>query len=398
MQNLTNPKTDLLKELQELKQEISVLKTRDRKQRLQIDNLKQQVLAYRETTSSMEVNYKSLFDTVPIAVFRTNAQNGKIIYSNREVWAIIGSEPQEDVSALNFYANPEDRADLIRDLKENEKVIDREVQIKKSDGSTIWVTLSAVYYAAEDAIEGIMMDITRIKDSILELQKVNYELDNFVYHASHDLRAPLRSIMGLINLLRMEKTDSGKENCLEMIEGSIKRLDNLVIDLLQISRGGRSGNSSDKISFISEINNSITNCYHAEDSIDVRIITKVHQPVDFITDLTRMRIVLNNLTSNAVKYRSTRPDEQSYVLVEAVVDREQAIITISDNGQGIPESKLPSIFDMFVRATDSNQGSGLGLYIVKNVVEKLGGKVSVESVSNRGSVFQVEIPNMAVQE
>ena len=183
-----------------------------------------------------------------------------------------------------------------------------------------------------------------------------------------------------------------------MIEGSIKRLDNLVIDLLQISRGSRSGNSSDQISLISEINNSITNCYHAEDSIDVRIITKVHQPVDFITDLTRIRIVLNNLISNAVKYRSIRPDEQSYILVEAKVDRKQAIITISDNGQGIPESKVPTIFDMFVRATDSNQGSGLGLYIVKNVVEKLGGKVKVESTSNKGSVFKVEIPNMNARE
>ena len=398
MQKLTNPKTDLLKELQELKQEISVLKTRDRNQRVQIDNLKQQVLASLNTNNNSEVKYQSLFDNVPIAVFRTNAQNGKIIYSNSEVWAIMGCEPQEDASALNFYANPEHRADLIRDLKESGKVIDREIQMRRPDGNTIWVTLSAVYYDSENAIEGVMMDITRIKDSILELQKVNYELDHFVYHASHDLRAPLRSIMGLINLLRMEKTDSGKENCLEMIEGSIKRLDNLVIDLLQISRGSRSGNSSDQISLISEINNSITNCYHAEDSIDVRIITKVHQPVDFVTDLTRIRIVLNNLISNAVKYRSARPDEQSYILVEAKVDRDQATITISDNGQGIPESKLSSIFDMFVRATDSNQGSGLGLYIVKNVVEKLGGKVNVESVSNKGSVFKVEIPNMTPQE
>ena len=176
MQNLTNPKTDLSKELQELKQEISALKTRDRNQRLQIDNLKQQVQAHQNGTTNTEVKYQSLFDNVPIAVFRTNAQNGKIIYSNREVWSIIGCEPQEDASALNFYANPEDRADLIRDLKESGKVIDREIQVRKPDGSTIWVTLSAVYYDSENAIEGVMMDITRIKDSILELQKSTMNL------------------------------------------------------------------------------------------------------------------------------------------------------------------------------------------------------------------------------
>jgi len=393
MQNLSNLQTDLLKELQQLKKEVAILKKKDRSQQQQIEKLTRKLTASQESTNYAGVDYRSLFDNVPVAVFRTDAQSGKIIYSNQKVWDILGCEPQDGTSTLNFYANPEDRADLIRDLMQNGKVIDREIQVKKSDGTITWTTISAIYRAKENTIEGVMMDISHIKESILELQKVNYELDNFVYHASHDLRAPLRSIMGLINLLRMEKTDSGKENCLEMIEGSIKRLDNLVIDLLQISRGSRSGNSRDSISFISEINNSITNFYHIEDSVDIRIMTKVQQPVDFISDLTRIRIVLNNLISNAVKYRSQRK-EQSFVMVEAVINEKEAVITVSDNGQGIPESKLGSIFDMFVRATDSDQGSGLGLYIVKNVVGKLGGKVSVQSKTNWGSSFRVEIPNM----
>ena len=274
------------------------------------------------------------------------------------------------------------------------KVEDREILIKKANGKTIWATLSAVYCSEDETVEGVMMDISGIKDSLVELQRVNYELDNFVYQASHDLRAPLRSILGLINLLRLEKTESGKEHCLEMIEGSIKRLDQLVIDLLQISRDGRDNISLEPVCLITEINNSLTNFCHAQDSESVRIITKISQPVDLVSDLTRIRIVLNNLVSNAIKYRNPNSD-QSYILISARVTAEHAEISVKDNGQGIPQSKLSHIFEMFVRATDSQQGSGLGLYIVKNVVEKLGGKVKVQSQVNSGSNFTVLIPNPA---
>lgn len=395
MPNLTNVKTDLLKELQELKRELSLLKKKDHRNSLQIENLKRELKSFQKQNENGEaVKYHTLFENSPIAIFRTHAHTGQILYANPMVWQILECEPHDGTNALNFYANPEDRANFLKDLMANGRVEDREIQVKKATGETIWAAFSAVYYPEQNTVEGVMLDISRVKDSIMELQKANYELDNFVYHASHDLRAPLRSIMGLINLLRLEKTASGKEHCLEMIEGSIKRLDNLVIDLLQISRGSRTSNAVEDICLATEINNSITNFYHIEDSHDIRIMTRISQPVTFVSDLTRIRIVLNNLISNAVKYRNLNGD-QSHILIETEVDRKQAVIIIKDNGQGIPESKVSSIFDMFVRATDNQQGSGLGLYIVKNVVEKLGGKISVESQENVGSAFRVVLPNLA---
>ena len=384
-----------LKELQELRQEVLRLKEVENEKDSLIVNLEEKLRQFESNSDEGSlVKYQSLFENSPMAIFRTNARTGEILYASPMVWKILGCEPQEGASTLNFYANPEDRANLLKDLMEHGRVEDREILVKKADGNTIWATFSVIYYPQENAVEGVMMDISKIKDSLMELQKVNYELDNFVYHASHDLRAPLRSIIGLINLLRMEKTDSGKEHCLEMIEGSIKRLDNLVIDLLQISRGSRTNNSTDYISLITEVNNSITNFYHVDDSESIQIITKIKQPVDFVSDLTRVRIVLNNLISNAIKYRRT-DQEQSKIIIEATVSEEHAIIRVEDNGQGIPESKLKAIFEMFVRATDNNQGSGLGLYIVKNVVEKLGGKINVESEEGSGSVFTLKLPNMA---
>ena len=395
MSSATNVQIDLSKELQEVKRQLSLLQKKDRRNSIQIENLKRQLSSYqRLSKNNGEVKYHSLFENSSIAIFRTDARTGEILYANPMLWKILQCNPQQGTSALNFYANPEDRANLLTDLIEHGTVEDREIQLKKATGETIWATFSAIYYPEEETIEGVMMDISRIKDSLVELQKANYELDNFVYHASHDLRAPLRSIMGLINLLRLEKTASGKENCLEMIEGSIKRLDNLVIDLLQISKGNRAASSRDSICLVTEINNSITNFYHIEDSEAIRLICKVSQPVNFVTDLTRIRIVLNNLISNAIKYRDLNRD-QCYILVEAKVTKDHAEISVEDNGQGIPESQLSSIFDMFVRATDNQQGSGLGLYIVKNVVEKLEGKIEVNSQESSGSRFSVVIPNLA---
>ena len=390
MPNLTKAETDLLKELQELKNKVSLLQEKDRNRTLQMESLKGKLEKIQQDT----IKYHTLFEDSPVAIFRTDALTGEILYANPMVWKILGCNPKEITSALYFYANPEDRANLIKDLMEHGRITDREVQFKKAGGDHIWVTISALYYPGQGTIEGVMMDVSRIKESVLDLQKANYELDNFVYHASHDLRAPLRSIMGLINLMRLEKTASGKEHCLEMIEGSIKRLDNLVIDLLQISRGNRASNTMDEICMLAEVNNSITNFAHVEDSEDIRIITRVHQPVRFISDLTRIRIVLNNIISNAIKYRKLN-QEQSFISVEVHVDKQGMEISVEDNGQGIAASRLSSIFDMFVRATDHQQGSGLGLYIVKNVVEKLGGRISVKSKECVGSTFVIVLPNLA---
>ncbi len=397
MHELPNVQTDFINEIQDLREELAFLKEKDARSMSQIELLKGKLRSFesaKEALAQSELKYRNLFENSLIAMFRTDAQTGEILYANSMVWEILDTDPRKGVSALNFYANPEDRANYLRDLMENGKVEDREIPFKKANGENIWVSLSAVYYKEENIIEGVMMDISKIKDSLVELQKVNYELDNFVYHASHDLRSPLRSIMGLINLMRLEETTAGKENCLEMIEGSIKRLDNLVIDLLQISKGSRANNPIEEISFVTEVNNSITNFCHVEDSEDIRIITKIYQPIDFTSDLTRVRIILNNLISNAIKYRSSSREE-SHIIVEVVINEKKAIITVEDNGEGIPKSKLPSIFDMFYRATNNSQGSGLGLYIVKNVVEKLGGKIVVESKENQGTVFKVDIPNQA---
>jgi signal transduction histidine kinase len=106
----------------------------------------------------------------------------------------------------------------------------------------------------------------------------------------------------------------------------------------------------------------------------------------------RIAVVLNNLISNAIKYRDAHKDNQ-FIKVEMHIDQTTATLYFSDNGIGISEEWQVKIFDMFFRATERSEGAGLGLYIVKEAIEKLGGKIQVQSKVDEGSTFIITLPN-----
>jgi PAS domain S-box-containing protein len=344
-----------------------------------------------------EDKYRNLFENSLVAMLRADIRSGEILEANNKVWELFGIAPQQEAVLSDFFINPVQREETLSLLRSELQVENQELEVKTGDGRLLWVSFSACYYPAEGMLECVLKDITQTKKTVLELQKVNFELDNFVYHASHDLRSPLRSILGLINILRIEDNDKARMNCVDMIEGSIKRLDNLVQDLLSMSRNNRVNDPQANVSLMNEINYSFANFYHVSDTKNLNLVTRVHQPLPFISDITRVRIILNNLISNAIKYRSYER-ECSFIYIDVEVTEEEAVFTIEDNGEGIPESKLPNIFDMFVRASESSDGSGLGLYIVKNVLEKLNGTITLESTENVGTKFTVRLPNGLKQE
>ena len=339
-----------------------------------------------------EQKYRNLFENSLVAMIRADMRTGLILEANGKAWELFSMEPCKDKLLSDFFVNADQREQGLQILREKQLMENYELEVMSGDGRALWVSVSACYYPQEEMLECVLKDITETKQTLLELQKVNFELDNFVYHASHDLRSPLRSILGLINLLRIEDNEKAKQNCVDMIEGSIKRLDNLVQDLLSMSRNNRVNDPHVEVNFMNEINYSFANFYHVSDTKNLEITTKVFQRVPFTSDVTRIRIILNNLISNAIKYRSY-DRSCSFIHIDVQVGSTEAVFTIEDNGEGIPKSKQPNIFDMFVRASENSEGSGLGLYIVKNVLEKLKGSVKLESEENVGTKFVVSIPN-----
>jgi PAS domain S-box-containing protein len=339
-----------------------------------------------------EFKYRNLFENSLVGIIRLSMQNGLVIEANNRCWEMLGIRPRKEVYLSRNLFDPDRIALIMRHLKEKGKVEDEELIYKNPQGREIWFSLSAVFYHQEGFVEAILQDITQLKKNIQELQILNSELDNFVYHSSHDLRSPLRSILGLVNLLRKEESRKGQFECMDLIEGSIARLDKLVKDLLSISRNSRIKDKPEPINLMVEVNHTIANFYHDTNTRKLEILPLVYHPYPFYSDLTRIRIILNNLISNALKYRNMKL-ESSYIRIEIRVKPETAEIIISDNGIGIPDDMIEKVFDMFCRVSDSGEGSGLGLYIVKNVVDKLKGEIKLESKLGEGSRFTVILPN-----
>lgn len=340
-----------------------------------------------------ERKYRNLFQNSLVAMCSTNDGLTVVYEANEKFWSIMGVLRGERRSfQLKDVIMGRQFKDLKRQLRKHKLIENYELKISTSIQSEIWVLVNAVWYEEDETVDFVFKDITQTKENLIELQKVNFELDSFVYHASHDLRSPLRSILGLIDLHDMEESEKFKKECIEKIRSSVIRLDDLVVELLSISRNDRVNDPHTPIILMQELNSSISSYYNASDTSRLEITAQVLQPVPFISDATRLRIILNNLISNAIKYRSfSKP--MSTIHIDIDTNQERAVIKVIDNGEGIEESKLPHIFDMFYRATERSEGSGLGLYIVKKVADKLGATIEVDSFELEGTTFTVTIPN-----
>ena len=225
-----------------------------------------------------------------------------------------------------------------------------------------------------------------------ELLKLNTELDRFVYSTSHDLKAPLSSLLGLIKIMRMEKDPSQMDGYFGMMEKTIQKLSNFINEIVDYSRNTRMDVESDEIDFQALINEVFESLEFTEESKIVKHEISVSNGIAFYSDRNRLKVVMNNLISNAIRFAGVGI-EKNEVKVTVQIDQNQAIVDVSDTGPGIKQEHIVKIFDMFYRASTTKSGSGLGLYIVKETLNKLNGKIEVESRVNKGSSFTFTIPN-----
>ncbi|MCU0390319.1 MAG: HAMP domain-containing histidine kinase [Thermoflexibacter sp.] len=228
------------------------------------------------------------------------------------------------------------------------------------------------------------------------LKKVNEELDRFVYSASHDLKAPLSSLLGLIKLFELDLGNiDHTQQYLKMMQDSIHRLTKVIHDLADFSRNERLEIKLKRIDFqelVQEIVDSLRFIPNV-DKINFKVNIKEHTK-EFYSDLLRIRIMLNNLITNAILYHNLLQNTP-LIIIDIFIDDKKGSIEILDNGRGIAEEHHKKIFDMFYRASEDSKGSGLGLYIVKGIVDKLQGELILDSEYGSGTIFSIEIPNMA---
>lgn len=269
-------------------------------------------------------------------------------------------------------------------------------QTKKKENLFYEISYNPIY-DAENNVYGVSVfarDITQRKTNEATIVQTNFELDSFVYRASHDLRAPLRSILGLVNIINSQTGEVDKVNYIRLIEKSAIKLDNFISDLINFSRNSRASVDIEEVDFAAIINECKENLRFMESADQVEFISKVKGSGDFYSDPKRISIFLNNFLSNAIKYQDPNKKNKSFVNIQVSYNRSQALITIEDNGVGIKKEYQSKIFNMFFRASENSFGSGLGLYIARQAVERLGGEIKVDSKLGVGTTFAIRLPNL----
>ncbi len=306
--------------------------------------------------------------------------------------------------AIRFY-HPDHQATIKRAIKHliaQGENFNLELKVVTQKGREVWVRTQGQREASHGnfiRIYGVIQDITerklaeeRVLQSNEKLLKINRELDRFVYSASHDLRAPLTSIIGLINLSKMEEVPTVIREYLGLMKKSADKLDNFIQDLTNFSRNARTEIKHERIDFQEMVDTIFEQHKFMDEDKQVELKSTIDQEVDFYSDGNRLQVMFSNLISNAVKYNNSKAD-RALVEINVAVDAEKAQVRIADNGIGIGAEHLDRIFEMFYRATNERQGSGLGLYIVKETVDKLKGQVQVTSEQGVGTTFTFIIPN-----
>jgi signal transduction histidine kinase len=230
------------------------------------------------------------------------------------------------------------------------------------------------------------------------LTKAHKEIDSFVYSVSHNLRSPLASVLGLVNIARIEAAKGPFDGMkyLGLIEQSVLKLDETIKEILEYSQNERVDVRHEAIDLKALIEDCMARLQYLKGYDQLTHQVNFTGSGPFFSDRFRVSIILINLLSNSIKYYDEHK-EYKLLRVKASIMPDQATIEVTDNGIGISSARLPLIFNMFYRGTERSDGAGLGLYIVKEVVDKLGGTVSVKSQPELLTTFTITLPNRVPQ-
>lgn len=361
---------------------------------------------FQDITKEKEltIRYRQILETSLDGFFAVESNTGKIIDANQSFSKLTGYTEQELLN-LNVWD--------IDDLESREKTLSRlahiknigkaqfETKYRKKDG-TIYDALVKIRYNElfPEFMTVFCEDITdrknwgiKLQEKNDELRKINQELDTFVFRTSHDLRAPLASSLGLIELLKLEtdKSESVSE-LVKLQESALNSMDDFIKDILSYSRNIRLEPKTEEIDIDEEVSQALERLSNLKNfsKISKNIIVKCNKT--FFSDCFRFKVILNNLLSNAIKFADL---SKKVPFLKIQIDCKQNFLEleVSDNGIGIGNEHKEKVFEIFYRATNLVEGTGVGMFIVKDSLDKLKGSISFESDLGEGTKFMIKIPN-----
>jgi len=386
---------------------VKFLLNRNRESEQSLMSSEQAIGQASEALKTSEERYAMALQGTRAGIYQWNVLENRVEVS--DTWkSLLGYSPSEMLSVTleSFLkmVHPEDAertsASIMNHVK-NQLPYQNEVRLMTRDGEYRWFQDSGIGKSngsgALEVVIGSIIDIherkaaeEKVRQQNELLEKTNQELDYFVYSVSHDLRAPLSSILGLTTIYPMSKNQQEKDEIVKMISNRANVLDEFIREVLDYSRNARLEIKFRPMLLWEVVEEVLGGLSHMDglDTIDVKV--NVPSDLTVVTDRERLKVVLSNLLTNAVKYRDH--GKSSFIYIRAIQSEGFWTIEVEDNGIGIKAEHLPRVFDMFYKAHDTSRGTGLGLYIANEAIQRLKGSLDVSSVYAEGSTFRIRIP------
>ncbi len=367
-----------------------------------------------ESLRTAEERYRGIVENAFDGIFQSTPA-GRFLSVNQPMADIYGYEsPEKMVSEINsiaeaLFVNPGDREIFKTTLERDGAVRDYELHEYKKDGNPIWTSMNArvtrddkgktLYY------EGVIEDITARKQAeadreelIKELESKNAELEQFAYTVSHDLKSPIITIKGFLGYLREDSmfgNTARLESDIQRISDAAEKMHRLLNDLLELSRIGRMMNLSAEIPFDNLVREAmeLVQGQISERGINIHIMEKL--PTVY-GDSQRLLEVIQNLIDNAAKFMGDQPHPAIEIGQHGESEGRFLTFYVRDNGIGIAPEYHERIFGLFNRLDPKIEGTGVGLALVKRIVEFHGGRIWIESEAGRGATFYFTLPQKEV--
>ncbi|MBL4753931.1 MAG: PAS domain S-box protein [Flavobacteriales bacterium] len=349
-----------------------------------------------ERLKSSEAKFKSVVTRSLEAIYFADPVTRKVIDANQSFLDYTGYSKKDfgRISLNDFVvtANTNIEGYIQKVLAgENVENIERIWKPKSGEEITVLVSGDKIEIDGKQVIVFSARDISPQKRTEKELLKINHELDTFVYKASHDLRGPLTTCLGLVNMSKEDVKDQMAVWYFDMIKEILDKLDGILQDLTQITSIRQGHVIFTQVDLAKLVAESLENFAKFQDIDQITLKTDIKLKHKISSDAPILRMVLRNMIGNAIKYRK-KTSNGAFLKITASQNRKHTILKFQDNGIGVDASVEANIFQMFFRGTTESQGSGLGLYMVRTGLNKIGSEISVKSKPGEGATFTITLP------
>jgi PAS domain S-box-containing protein len=354
-----------------------------------------------------EEKFSKIFLTTPDVIAISRMNDGVFIEVNPGFETISGYSRQETVGktalSLDLWADPIQPQRMKEELREKGEVLNQEIIFRHKDGSLRTGMFSArvIHFSREPAILFVIQDITERKraeterDNLIhDLQAKNAELERFTYTVSHDLKSPLITIRGFLGLLEKDAL-SGQSDLMRVdisrISDATEKMRLLLDELLELSRIGRLMNPFQNVAIQGVVREAVQLVHGRLQEKRIEVKMAMDLPV-VCGDLPRLVEVMQNLIDNAAKFMGDQPEPCIEIGQQGSDENDMAILFVRDNGIGIEPRYHERIFELFDKLDPHSEGTGVGLALVKRIINVHGGRIWVESRAGEGATFLFTLP------